>query len=217
MASDDSTNFRRLNSVDRHGRQINPAVLAAAEAVFPRALEHGMNLLGDPAVVANTLEEVAAIVSRVVARRDPPDEAPCIRNLPGYVFRAFVRHVNRLKRKELALLDAVAEGQILAQTWADPSRELETRILIDQCLAQFGFEARDLFWRWRAGFSWDEIGKVHGISGHAAEARFKNAVRRIKARLAKGKKLLPCPTPADQNEELKPAMQTHAKKKATSA
>ena len=95
MAGHESTSFPRLNSVDRHGRQINPAVLAAAEEVFPRALEHGMNLLGDAAVVANTLEEVAATVSRLLAHKDQSNETATVRNLPGYVFRAFVRHLNR--------------------------------------------------------------------------------------------------------------------------
>ena len=60
MATDDSTNFLRLNSVDRNGSHID---LAAAEAVFPRALELGINLLVDSAVVANVLEEVAAEAS----------------------------------------------------------------------------------------------------------------------------------------------------------
>jgi DNA-directed RNA polymerase specialized sigma24 family protein len=188
MASGASPSSSRLNSVDRHGRQIDPAVLAAAEAVFPRALEHGVNLLGDPAVVANTLEEVAATVSRLFARRSVSGEAPPIRNLAGYVFRAFLRHLNRLKRKELVVLDAAIAGQTLAQRSADPSRQLEMKILVDECLAQFDFTARDMCSRRLAGFAWDEIGKIHGLSGHAAEVRFRRAVRRIKAKLAKGKK-----------------------------
>ena len=63
MTTDDSTNSFRLNSVDRHGRHIDPAALAAAEAVFQRALELAINLGIDYAVVANMLEEVAACLS----------------------------------------------------------------------------------------------------------------------------------------------------------
>jgi hypothetical protein len=96
MASGAAPSSFRLNSVDRHGKQIDPAVLTAAEAVFPRALEYGVNLLGDAAVVANTLEEVAGTVSQLIARRDPPSGPAPIRNLPGYMFRAFAREVNRL-------------------------------------------------------------------------------------------------------------------------
>ena len=215
MASGVSPSSFRLNSVDRHGRQIDPAVLAAAEAVFPRALEHGVNLLGDSAVVANTLEEVAATVSQLIARRDPPGEPAPIRNLPGYVFRAFVRQVKRLKNKELAVLDAAIAGQTLAQRLADPSRQMEMRILVDECLAQFDFTARDMCWRRLEGFTWDEIGPVHGLSGHAAEVRFLNAVRAVKAKLARSRKPLPRAAETAQNEESKIAIETDDEKRTT--
>ncbi|HTV53431.1 MAG TPA: hypothetical protein VMI06_00785, partial [Terriglobia bacterium] len=172
MASGASPSSLRLNSVDRQGRRIDPAVLAAAETIFPRALEYGTNLLGDTAVVTNTLEEVAATVSELIARRDSPGEPAPIRNLSGYVFRAFVRRVNRLKSKELAVLDAAIAGQTRAQRLADPSRQLEMKVLMDECLAQFDFTERDMCWRRLEGFTWDEIGPVHGLSGHAAEVRF---------------------------------------------
>lgn len=215
MATGASPSSLRLNSVDRHGRQIDPAVLVAAVAIFPRALEYGTNWLGDPAVVANTLEEVAATVSQLIARRDPPGEPAPIRNLPGYVFRAFVRKVNRLKSKELAVLDAAIAGQTLAQRLADPARQLEMKILVDECLAQFDFVERDMCWRRLEGFTWDEIGPVHGLSGHAAEVRFRNAVRAVKAKLARSRKPLPRATQTAQNEDLKPAMEADDDKRKT--
>ena len=215
MATGASPSPFRLNSVDRHGRQIDSAVLTAAETVFPRALEYGTNLLGDPAVVANTLEEVAATVSQLIARRDPPGEPAPIRNLPGYVFRAFVRQVNRLKSKELAVMDAAIAGQTLAQRLADPSRQLEMKILVDECLAQFDFTERDMCWRRLEGFTWDEIGPVHGLSGHAAEVRFRNAVRVAKAKLARSRKPLPRTTQTAQNEQLMPGMEADDDKRKT--
>lgn len=185
MASGAAPSSFRLNSIDRHGRQIDPTVLAAAETIFPRALDYGQNLLGDPAVVANALEEVAANVSQLIARLDPPGEPAPIRNLPGYIFRAFVREVNRLKNKELAVLDAAIAGHTLAQRLADPLRQLEMQVLVKECLALFDFTERDMCWRRLEGFTWDEIGPVHGLSGHAAEVRFRNAVRAVKAKLAR--------------------------------
>src|SRR6266513_254209 len=215
MATGASPSSFRLNSVDRHGRRVDPAVLAAAESVFPRALEYGTNLLGDPAVVANTLEEVAATVSQLLARRDQPGEPAPIRNLPGYVFRAFVRQANRLKSKELAVLDAAIAGQTLAQRLADPSRQLEMKVLVDECLAKFDFTERDMCWRRLEGFTWDEIGPVHGLSGHAAEVRFRNAVRAVKAKLARSRKPLPRATQAAQNKESKLATEIDDGKRPT--
>ncbi len=60
MAANGSPLVSGLNPVDRLGRNIDPEVLAAAEEIFPRALEHGLKSLGDSAVIANVLEEVAA-------------------------------------------------------------------------------------------------------------------------------------------------------------
>lgn len=217
MASDNSSNASRLNSTDQHGRQIDPSVLTAAEAVLPRALEFGINLLGDPAVVVNTLEEIAATVSAVEKGRSG-GETP-IRNLAGYVFRAFVRHVNRLKKREIAVLTALTSREALAPRSIDPSRQLEMEILLQEYLARFDFEEKDMCLRRLEGRSWDEVGKLHLISGHAAETRLRNAVKRVKAALAKGerKKSLLSTSQADKNEGLKAAMRTDVKKKATSA
>jgi hypothetical protein len=194
-------------------------VLAAAETVFQRALNHGMDTLGDPAVVANTLEEIAGTVSKQLAVREAGGEAAPIRNLPGYIFRAYARQVNRLKHKEVALLNAVAAGQVLARKSADPSHQLEMQILLHEYLARFDFEERDMCWRRLEGHTWDEIGKVHGISAHTAEVTLLNAVRRVKAELAKikRKKSLLSTTRTDQNESVNPAVRTDVKKKATSA
>lgn len=217
MTTDDSTNSLRLNSVDRHGRHIDPAALAAAKGVSQRALELAINLGIDYAVVANMLEEVAAEASLQLTWRAGVCEAAPIRNLAGYVFRGFVRDLNRLKRKEIALLDEDTPRHTPAQRWIDPSRQLEVKVLSDECLAQFELQVGDICSRWMAGYSWDEIGKVHGISAHAAELRFWNAVRRIRKQLAKRRKSLLRTTRTDQNEELKPAMRTDAQEKETSA
>ena len=181
----------RLNAVDRHGRNIDPTVLAAAEEVFPRALDHGLKLLGDAAVIANALEEVAAVVSRVVARTVAARSDPVpINNLPGYIFRAFVRHVNRLKRKQLVLVTSDDDRQVSVPRWADPSREFETKILVDECLAQCDFVAQDMFWRRAQGFSWADIGKIHGLTAHAAEVRFRHALERAHVRLTSERRQL---------------------------
>ena len=213
MASHSSPNLFRLNSVDRHGRKIDPTVLVAADEVFPRALEHGLNMSCDPAIVANVLEEVAAEVSGRLDERDETDHHQPIRNLPGYVFHSFVRQLNRLKTKELELVSADGTGMTHTPRWADPTAQFETKILLDECLAQCDFVIRDMFWRRVQGFTWEDIGKIHGLSGHAAEVRFRRAVKAAQARITNERRSLPCRT--DRIEELKPAMPNDAKKHTT--
>lgn len=208
MAANGSPVPPRISPIDRLGRNIDPAVLAAAEEVYARAVEHGLKLLGDPAVVADALEQVAEVVSRMVRTESPPSEAAKINNLPGYVFRAFVRRVNRIKSRQIILTGANGDGP----RWADPARDFDTKILTDECLALCDRLTRDMFWRRVQGFSWKEIGNIHGLSGHAAEVRFWHALRKAQVRLTNGRRSLPCTTRLALTDELKPAMRSNAEK-----
>jgi hypothetical protein len=183
MAAEGSRSLFRLNAVDRRGRRIAPAVLEAAEGIYSRALEHGVKLLGDPAVVTNMLEEVAATVSQTARVKDPPDKPMQDRELRLYLFRAFLRQVNRLKRKDPNLVSLSEVVAVSNPPWADPLRELEDKMLLDECLALCEPWVEDMALRRVQGFSWDEIGETYGVSGHAAEARFGHALGRARERL----------------------------------
>lgn len=168
-----------------------------------------------PPAPANALGEVAADVSRRLEERDESGDPAPIRNLPGCVFHAFVRHLNRLKRKELVLVRDDGTGQALSSRWGDPSAQFETKILVDESLAQCDSVTRDMFWRRVQGFTWEEIGKIHRLSAHTAEVRFRHAIRAAAERLTNERRSLPRRTPADSIEEPKPAMLTDAKKQTT--
>src|SRR5260370_12708458 len=90
-----------LNSVDRLGRAIDPETLAAAQAIAERAVQHAVSLIGCPALATSLLEEAAATVSRAIQRRAQAGEPPIL-NLQSYLFRAFLRRVNVVRRKEIA-------------------------------------------------------------------------------------------------------------------
>ena len=95
----------RVNSVDRLGRRIDPAVLNAAEEIGRRALRHAERQLIDPAVAATLLEEAAATVSRAMSAA-AMSERP-IRDLRSYLFRAFLRRVNKRLKRELSLAESL--------------------------------------------------------------------------------------------------------------
>lgn len=183
MAAKGSRSLARLNEVDGRGRKIEPAVLAAAERIYPRVLRHGLKLLGDPALVTDALEEVAAAVSRMLRASCPADKAMPVHDLHLYIFRGFLRHVNRLKCREVEVISLGEVADLTMLPRVDPTRQIETKILLDECLAQCDFLAQDMAWRRSIGFSWEEIGEIHGLSAHAAEARFSYSLRKAKERL----------------------------------
>jgi hypothetical protein len=171
-----------ISPVDRLGRRVSPSVLDAAEKVGRRAIEHAEREFIDPAVAATLLEETAATVSRALeAKRHCTQNA--VRDLPSYLFLAFIRRVNRTKKRQLLLDDAVRMRSAGSCDSTDPQAALELKILVDELLTRCDPVTRDMFYRRIQGFSWKEIGLSYGISGHAADSRFNQAVRKIGVRL----------------------------------
>gem|GEM_PF-1582516 len=171
----------RISPVDCRGRAISSEVLAVANEISGRALSHAENVLGDPALALSAFEETAATVSRVlIAQKRRGDRK--IRNLSGYLFRAFLRRVNRLMRTEL-LFGAHTTSEILGSQISSSSEEIELKLLVDELLTMCDAVTRDMFYRRAQGFSWKEVGRTYGISAHAAESRFSAALRRVRKRL----------------------------------
>jgi len=174
----------RVNPVDRRGRRISPAVLHAAEEIGRRALHHAERLLIDPAVAANLLEEAAATVSRVVSA-EAVAQRP-IRDLQSYLFRAFIRRINKKRRRETSLTESLRIHAREAPNGVDPRPSIDNKILIDEVLTLCDPTTRDMLLRRLAGFSWKEIGRSYGISSHAAESRVNQTFHKARRRLGLG-------------------------------
>lgn len=182
MADASRQDTLQINSVDRLGRAIDPAVLAAAEEIALRALHYGERLLRDPALATTLLEEAAATVSRAIKLKGVANAAG-VRNLQAYVFRAFVRRVNKTRRKDLLLSNQGASNPRVHDNPADLGEDIELKVLVGEFLARCDFVTRDMFYRRMQGFSWKEIARAHGISTHAAESKFSQALRRVRKKL----------------------------------
>lgn len=171
-----------INGVDRLGRGIDPIVLAAAEEVAPGALQYGERLLRDPALAATLLEESAATVSRAV-RLKGNASSDGVRNLQAYIFRTFVRRVNKARRRDILLSNQDVSAPSVHSNLVDLSEEIELKVLVNEFLARCDPVTRDMFYRRMHGSSWKEIAGVYGISAHAAESKFSQALRRVRKKL----------------------------------
>src|SRR6201984_2319180 len=114
----------RISPVNRHGRSISPPVLEAAEEIVNRAVEHAEQLLVDPAIAATLLEDAAAAVSRAL-RSEIGQQRQHVRDLPCYLFRAFIRRVNRVKREQL-----IAEAGLISHVM-QASRSLNRTVELE--------------------------------------------------------------------------------------
>ena len=170
-----------LSPFDHRGQAITPPVLSAAEEISRRAIRHAERISIDPAVAANLLEEAAAAVTRVLngkhANQDP------IRNIEAYLFRAFLRRLNRTKKRDMRLAEAIASSGHISTESLEPSNTLDKKILLDEFLMHCDEATRDMLCRRVAGFSWKEIARAYQVSSHAAESRFSQALQRVRRKL----------------------------------
>jgi DNA-directed RNA polymerase specialized sigma24 family protein len=171
----------RVSPMDQRGRPVSPSVLRAAEEVSRRAMQHAERLLVDPAVAANLLEEAAATVSRAI-QSNGANGRP-VRDLESYLFRAFLRRLNRVKKRQSLIAEAVELQAFLSRLSSDPRRALEMKIFIDELLTQCDPMMRDVLCRRLADCSWKEVARAYGISSHAAESKFSQALQKVRKRL----------------------------------
>jgi len=170
----------RVSPMDRRGRPISPPVLSAAQEVSRRAIQHAERLFVDPAVAANLLEEAAAAVSRALKAEKSHEP---VRDLESYLFRAFLRRLNRTKKRQSLLAEAIELQAFLSRTSWDPRSALEMKIFIDEFLMQCDPAMRDVLCRRIEGCSWKEIGWAYRISSHGAESKFSQALQKVRRKL----------------------------------
>ena len=175
-----------LNSVDRLGRPIDPAVLSLAQGIASRALSYGEKLVGDPAVALNLFEEAGAAVSEAVENRKMSTQAP-IRDLRAYLYQVFKNRIAKERRKQVALgkeLKSVDEcGRSRLET-----RGVEMRLVLSEVMAVCDKATQEIALRRLEGFSWEEIGNRYGISSHAARVRFSKALQRARKAFSSDKR-----------------------------
>jgi len=177
-----------LNTVDRFGRQIAPAVLSVSMQIGPRALAYAQHLIGDPALAMNYFEEAAAAVSAAIEQKKTSG-APAVRNVAGYLFRTFIRMVDDAKHKENSREESLRESGE-ARILLPAEARVETAVLLNEVMETCDRPSREIIVLRLEGFTWKEIGKQFDISSHAAESRFSKALdharKMLKIRRRKG-------------------------------
>lgn len=170
-----------VNPLDRRGRPIIPAVLRAADEIARRAIGYAQKLSVDPAVAADLLEEAAATVSRTVMRQQMSGRS--IQDLQSYLFRSFLRRLNRKHKRSLPVAEAFQAKVLASSNSIDPRKLFENKILIDEFLTHCDPVTRDILCHRIEGRSWNEIGRIYQISRRAAESRFNQKLQKVRQRL----------------------------------
>ncbi len=167
-----------LNSVDRLGRPIDPAVLSVAQEIAQQAVSYAEKLLGDPAVGLNLFEEAAAAVSQAVKNRKQSTQPP-IRDLRAYLLHSFRRRITQERRKQVSWRNESEWIEERHRTTHEIT-SLEMDLLVDEVMAAWDKVTQEIILRRLEGFSWGEIGERYGISAHVARMRYSKALQRAR-------------------------------------
>lgn len=167
-----------LNSVDLRGRPIEPFVLAAANEIAPNALSYAEKFAADSCVAMNLLEEVAATVSEAVRTKEAA-QAPPVRDMRAYVYRAFLRRIAAERRDERRRQQEI-EDHFSADEAAVGEVKTERKLALKQVLSMCDRKTREITWSRTEGRSWDDIAYGCVMSNHAARLHYSKAVRQIR-------------------------------------
>jgi hypothetical protein len=198
MGMEDALEFW-IAQLRTQGKELHPDVVGAAHAVLPDVLAHGYQ---DPTAAVELLATVAWQVSSSVfkGRSKPLDKnGKEIESLEQYLLRSFLKKANHpyvtiAERSEVPGIetakDSSDEGEGVRKTeeWA---QFWEVYDLMEPQMRAI-FVWRDLF-----GYGWLLVGKLVGMSGHAAQVYYTRGIEKLRRELQPepGKNVLPFKPP----------------------
>jgi len=168
-----------VNSVDRLGRRIDPAVLSVAQEIGPSAVRYAEKVLGDPALAITLFEEAAATVSQTQRERTSRG-TPDVKDMRGYLFLAYIRRVRREKRAEPVLNDPKSLDLARPAQYME-TQAVERNLIMAEALATCDTVSQNIVLRRLEGFSWKEIELLCDVSAHAARQRFSATLHRLRS------------------------------------
>jgi DNA-directed RNA polymerase specialized sigma24 family protein len=164
------------------GKELEPAVVRAARAVLPEVVSYGHR---DPAAAVELLARVAWQVSSSAFRGQskPLDRnGEEIESLEQYLFRSFLKKANHpyltaAERNEVSGLDSgkdPSDGGEGVQKTEDHAQFWEIYDRLEPKMQAI------FVWREFYGYRWRFVGKLVGMSGHAAEVYYHRGIERLK-------------------------------------
>jgi RNA polymerase sigma factor (sigma-70 family) len=178
-----------INGRDREQRPIDPALLGAAEDLWPQVLELVKNGLRDETLAAELLEQVVQELAD--SQRTGALSAELTHPRALLLTRFCQRLLNQIRRERRisyvgTVLGLETRYGPLASTTRD-TQALHERILIAQLLALTEPDARRLFVLRLGDYRWAAIGRLLGATTGAVRERYRAALKRLQDRLSAGK------------------------------
>lgn len=160
---------------------VDPMVFEAAGRVWPQAEHYARRVLRDGSAGFPLMMRAVATVSRV--RADP---GAGVRYLDAYLLTTYRRFVLAEASKESGRKDLLSAHAAHAADWFESTHGfdgVDRRVLIRQLTHRMDPWTRRVFALLLQGYSFDDIGRLHGRSPQGARNRFRDSLRRLRRQI----------------------------------
>lgn len=175
--SSDSLFWMSSEARDEKGRAANPAVIAAAQTVFPSAISHCQRRTGDPSPSHDLMERAIFSVSGFLQRYGPD---AINSSLEGVVLTAFDQQLNHYALRENRCISLEEMEDWQEKFTVDSAQEVFCLLQMEQLLETVPAEVAVIFRMLYENYSAEEIGGILGLSGESVRAQVCYWRRKIK-------------------------------------
>lgn len=167
------------------GREFHPELVKAAQVVLPRVLAYGQQ---DPTAAVELLANVCSQVSISVFRQGliPLDRnGEPIQDLQQYVLRSFFKKANHpyVTSAQRCEISGMEDTQQSSDSGAG-QQKTEDHAQFWELFDRLEPKMQTIFqWREYCGYRWRLVGKLVGMSGHAAEVYYTRGIERFRKEL----------------------------------
>ncbi|MBK7926035.1 MAG: sigma-70 family RNA polymerase sigma factor [Bryobacterales bacterium] len=175
---------------DGRGKPIDPTLIAAAKAVWPRIRWMVEDALRDDSAAAELLERVVLRIAEAQHKKQLPKPLDSPKAI--LMVRSRDELNNEIRRaRRISYVGTLTDLTVLAESRgenADSGHRIHARALIEELLAMFDEDVRHLATLRLAGYEWAEIAKELGGRAGTLRERFRVALRRLRDRLSSNDK-----------------------------
>lgn len=168
---------------DSDGKPLDARLINATMSLWPQMITYTKRRLGDSGAALGVAWKVVRAASKFIGN----GRSDAVKDIPNYLFSAFIHEVNGLATQDLAIGQSDEEEELQRRPVDD---SLESQILgrleAQRILRSLGDYERNLIvMKIDQGYSWKEIGQLLGVSHKSARVQYCQTLQAIRKRFRK--------------------------------
>jgi hypothetical protein len=168
---------------DSDGKPLDARLINATMSLWPQMIAYTKRRLGDSGAALGVAWKVVRAASKFIGN----GKSDAVKDIPNYLFSAFIHEVNGLATQDLAVGQSDEEDGLQRMPVDDSSEsQILGRLEAQRILRSLGDYERNLIvMKIDQGYSWKEIGQLLGVSHKSARVQYCQTLQAIRKRFRK--------------------------------